>query len=87
MRQYFESQIATNRRATEESLSMFKNKHYTSGREIKAGDLVLFAFTANETADNNIMRTMISLHEDEIDNYETLPDLSDNVFPTIRLKS
>jgi hypothetical protein len=87
MREYFEEQFNNNRRATEEQLESAKNKHFHSGRKIEVNDLVLFALL-NEQPGN---LTLISLHEDELENYEPIlrgdnPNVKKSIFPLVKLK-
>lgn len=89
MKEFYTAQLEHNRRATEESLTTFKNKHFYSGREIKPGDLVLFAFL-HEDDNINVNRltmTLISLHEDEIDNYHVIGKDPNGIFPYVKIKS
>jgi hypothetical protein len=87
MREYFEEQFNNNRRATRESLEIAKNKNFHSGRKIEVNDLVLFAIL-NEKPGN---LTLISLHEDELENYEPVlrdgnPNVKNSIFPLVKLK-
>jgi hypothetical protein len=87
MKEFYKAQIEQNQRATEESLTRFKNKHFYSGREIKVGDLVLFAALQEKNNGNEITMTLISLHEDEIDNYHVIQQGLPTPFPLVERKS
>jgi hypothetical protein len=82
MKEYFSQQLNQNKVVTQDALDrLITNKTYSSGREIKLGETVLFAFIKEEP--NTI--SMISLHEDELDQYEFVQ--SPNQFiPTVKLK-
>jgi hypothetical protein len=88
MKEFFTAQIEHNQRVTEESHPGSKNKHFYSGREIKPDDLVLFAFLCEDDNINvnRLTMTLISLHEDEIDNYHVIGKDSSELFPYIKLK-
>ena len=80
MKEHFSQQFKENKVVTQEVLDQVPNKTYTSGREIKPGDIVLFAFlkTDEQTA------SMICLHEDELDKYECIR--STGFIPQIKTK-
>lgn len=87
MREHFKEQLDDNLRATEEHLESAKNKHFHSGRKIEVNDLVLFAML-NEQLGH---LTLISLHEDELENYEPVlrdgsPNIKKSTFPLVKLK-
>jgi hypothetical protein len=86
MKEFYTAQIERNQRVTEESLTTFKNKHYHSGREIKVGDLVLFALVQEKDSGNEITMTLIALHEDEIDNYHVIQQGLLTPLPLVELK-
>ncbi len=82
MKEYFSQQLNQNKVVTQDALDrLITNKTYSSGREIKPGEIVLFAFIKEEP--NTI--SMVSLHEDELDYYEYVK--SPNQFiPTVKTK-
>lgn len=87
MREYFEEQFNNNRRATEEHLESAKNKYFHSGRKIEVNDLVLFAMLSEQPGNF----TLISLHEDELENYEPVlrdgsPNVKKSILPLVKLK-
>jgi hypothetical protein len=81
MREYFIQQLTENKIVTQESLEKVTLKTYTSGRNIKPGEIILFAFIKNEQ--NNI--ELICLHEDELDQYEYVQNPTEFI-PEIKLK-
>lgn len=81
MKEYFSHQLKENKVVTQEVLDQVTNKTYTSGRAIKPGEIILFAFTE---ADSN-KHEMISLHVDEIDQYEFVSNATEFI-PKIKLK-
>jgi hypothetical protein len=81
MREYFIQQFTENKIVTQESLEKVTLKTYTSGRNIKPGEIILFAFIKNEQ--NNI--ELICLHEDELDQYEYVQNPTEFI-PEIKLK-
>ncbi len=82
MKEHFSQQLNQNKVVTQDALDhVITNQTYSSGREIKLGETVLFAFIKEEP--NTI--SMICLHEDELDLYEYVQ--SPNQFiPTVKLK-
>jgi hypothetical protein len=81
MREYFIQQFTENKIVTQEALKKVTLKAYTSGRNIKPGEIILFAFIKNEQ--NNI--ELICLHEDELDQYEYVQNPTEFI-PEIKLK-
>jgi hypothetical protein len=81
MREYFIQQFTENKIVTQEALEKVTLKAYTSGRNIKPGEIILFAFIKNEQ--NNI--ELICLHEDELDQYEYVQNPTEFI-PEIKLK-
>jgi len=81
MKEHFSQQFKENKVVTQEALDQVTNKTYTSGREIKPGDIVLFAFL--KTDEQNM--SMICLHEDELDKYEFVSNATEFI-PKIKLK-
>ena len=81
MKEYFAHQLKENKVVTQEVLDQVTNKTYTSGRAIKPGEIILFAFTE---ADSN-KHEMISLHIDELDQYEFVSNATEFI-PKIKLK-
>jgi hypothetical protein len=82
MKEYFSQQLNQNKVVTQEALDqLITNKTYSSGREIKIGETVLFAFMKEEP--NTV--SMISLHEDELDQYEFVQSLNQFI-PTVKVK-
>jgi hypothetical protein len=80
MREYFQKQLNENSKVTQEALDLVKQKTYTSGREIKVNETILFAFLEeNETL------KMITLHEDELDNYSCI-NMTHDYLPKITKK-
>jgi hypothetical protein len=65
MKEHFQKQLEQNLKVTQEKLDKVEQKSYTSGKEIKIGDIILFALLKES---DNIQ--MVALHEDEIDNYK-----------------
>ena len=88
MKQHFEKQFANNQRVTEEFLSTARIKQFHSGRTIEAGDLVLYALIKEEasvTDASGISVRLITLHEDELNDYEYVgPD--SGILPYIKTK-
>jgi hypothetical protein len=89
MKEFYTAQIEHNQRVIEQFHPKFKNKHFHSGREIKPDDLVLFAFLHEEDNINvnRLTMTLISLHEDEVDNFHVIGKDPSGLFPYIKLKS
>ena len=81
MREYFSHQFVENKVVTQEALDQVTTKTYTSGREIKPGDTVLFAFIKP----NQSSAELICLHEDELDQYEYVQNPTEFI-PEIKLK-
>jgi hypothetical protein len=81
MREYFEHQLKENRVVTQESLDKVSMKTYTSGREIKPGEIILFAFVK---PDKN-SASLICLHEEELDQFEYVQNPTEFI-PEIKLK-
>ena len=81
MREYFLQQLTENKIVTQEALDKVTLKTYTSGREIKPGEIILFAFIKNEQNDIEL----IGLHEDELDQYEYVQNPTEFI-PEIKLK-
>ena len=81
MREYFSYQLTENKVVTQKSLDEVTLKTYTSGREIKPGEIILFAFTKN---DKNSAE-LICLHEDELEQYEYIQSPTEFI-PEIKLK-
>ena len=81
MREYFTHQFIENKIVTQESLDKVTLRTYTSGREIKPGEIILFAFTKNtkNTAE------LICLHEEELEQYEYVQSPTEFI-PEIKLK-
>ena len=81
MREHFSHQFAENKIVTQESLEKVTLKAYTSGREIKPGEIILFAFTK----DNKNTTELICLHEEELEQYEYVQSPTEFI-PEIKLK-
>jgi len=82
MKEYFSQQLNQNKVVTQEVLDqLVTNKTYASGREIKPGEIVLFAFIK----ENPVTTSMISLHEEELDQYEYVQG-PNHFIPTVKLK-
>jgi hypothetical protein len=81
MREYFEHQFRENKVVTQEALDKVTIKTYTSGREIKPGETILFAFMKS----NQSSVSMICLHEEELDKYEYIQSPTEFI-PEIKLK-
>lgn len=81
MREYFSHQLAKNKVVTQEVLDKALIKKYYSGRDIKPDEIIMFAFTKNNTG----VIELIALHEDELDQYEFLHYPTDHI-PEIKLK-
>jgi len=81
MREHFTQQLKKNKVVTQEALDKVSVKTYTSGREIKPGEIILFALTKLD--ENNV--SMICLHEDELDQYEYVQRATE-FMPEIKLK-
>lgn len=83
MIEHFREQIEGNKVVTEESLEQFKLQTYHSGRTIKEGDTLLFAFLV--TDDQN--HQMIKICSDDFDLYEIHPQNVEKAFvPKIKLR-
>ena len=80
MKEYFTHQFKENKIVTQESLDKVTLKAYTSGREIKPGEIILFAFVK----DNNNAE-LICLHEEELEQYEYVQNPTEFI-PEIKLK-
>lgn len=81
MKEYFTHQFKENKIVTQESLDKVTLKAYTSGREIKPGEIILFAFTK----DNKNTTELICLHEEELEQYEYVQSPTEFI-PEIKLK-
>jgi hypothetical protein len=81
MKEYFTHQFKENKIVTQESLEKVTLKAYTSGREIKPGEIILFAFTK----DNKNTTELICLHEEELEQYEYVQSPTEFI-PEIKLK-
>ena len=81
MREHFAHQFKENKIVTQEALDKVTLKTYTSGREIKPGEIILFAFVKNEK--NNA--ELICLHEEELEQYEYVQHPTE-FLPEIKLK-
>jgi hypothetical protein len=81
MREYFAQQLTENKIVTREALEKVTLKTYTSGRNIRPGEIILFAFIKNgqDTIE------LICLHEDELDQYEYVQNPTEFI-PEIKLK-
>jgi len=74
MKEHFQFQFENNPKVTQEKLDLVDQKTYSSGREIKIGETVLFA-VINENNTN----LMIALHEDELHEYEYIQHVGENI--------
>ena len=81
MREHFSHQFTENKIVTQEALEKVTLKAYTSGREIKPGEIILFAFTK----DNKNTTELICLHEEELEQYEYVQSPTEFI-PEIKLK-
>jgi len=81
MREHFAHQFKENKIVTQESLEKVTLRMYTSGREIKPGEIILFAFTKDDK--NNA--ELICLHEEELEQYEYVQSPTEFI-PEIKLK-
>ena len=81
MKEYFTHQFTENKIVTQEALEKVTLKAYTSGREIKPGEIILFAFTK----DNKNTTELICLHEEELEQYEYVQNPTEFI-PEIKLK-
>ena len=81
MKEHFAHQFKENKIVTQEALDKVTLKTYTSGREIKPGEIILFAFVKN---DNNNAE-LICLHEEELEQYEYVQHPTESL-PEIKLK-
>ena len=81
MKEYFTHQFTENKIVTQEALEKVTIKTYHSGREIKPGEIILFAYIKN---DQNVTE-LICVHEDELNQYEYIQNLSEFI-PEIKLK-
>lgn len=83
----FEKQIGEGFPLTEDKLETLKSKTVSSGREIKAGDFVLFGLEESETPnkEGEIYYTLITLTQDEIEKYDVTPNKS--MIPKLKLKN
>lgn len=80
MREHFKKQFDKNTRVTQEALDLVEQKTYSSGREIKVGDVVLFAVLK----ENNTTE-IVALHEEELDNYSYI-EMTSEYLPQIKKK-
>jgi|VirMetMinimDraft_7_1064189.scaffolds.fasta_scaffold298417_2 hypothetical protein len=81
MREHFKKQFEQNTTVTQEKLDKVTQKTYTSGREIKPGDIILFAILQEEGKNDDF----ICLHEEELNEYEYMGEGKD-IAPKIRKK-
>ena len=81
MREYFQKQFEQNIKVTQEKLDKVTQKTYTSGREIKPGDTILFAVLVEGGKNDDF----ICLHEEELNDYEYVGEGKD-IAPKIRKK-
>jgi hypothetical protein len=81
MREYFAQQLTENKIVTREALEKVTLKTYTSGRNIRPGEIILFAFMKNR---QDIVE-LICLHEDELNQYEYVQNPTEFI-PEIKLK-
>lgn len=91
----FKKQLELTRPITENDFDLIERK-YTSGRERKVGDILLFAFTMleNKSEDGmSIKMELISLHPDEFGTLYVVDDkytpgriIEDMEIPTLKLK-
>jgi hypothetical protein len=65
MRKHFKDQLERNRKVTQEKLDEVTQKTYTSGRDIKPGETILFALLKEGEKVE-----MVALHEEEINSYK-----------------
>ena len=84
MKEHFAHQFKENKVVTQESLDKVTLKKYTSGREIKPGEIILFAFVKNKQNDSTLT-TLICLHEEELDQYEYVQNPTEFI-PELKLK-
>lgn len=80
MREYFQTQFEKNIKVTQEALDKVEQKTYSSGKDIKVGDTVLFAVLKNNTTTE-----MVALHEEELDNYSYI-EMATEYLPQIKKK-
>lgn len=80
MKEHFAFQFDNNPKVTKSKLEVVTQKHYTSGRDIKVGDTVLFAVTKKGED-----MELICLHESELDDYEYVGEGKEHA-PEIKLK-
>ena len=80
MREYFQTQFEKNIKVTQEALDKVEQKTYSSGKDIKVGDTVLFAVLKNNTTTE-----MVALHEEELDNYLYI-EMATEYLPQIKKK-
>jgi hypothetical protein len=80
---HFKEQLKEVKPISEDILVNLKGKYY-SGREYKIGDKVLYGLLMKNNEDMEV----ITLHEDEISNYEIVQDqcIKDNIIPVIKEK-
>lgn len=81
MRRHFKQQLEQNMRVTQQKLDNVSQKTYTSGREIRVGEVVLFAILV----EGGNKEDFICLHEEELDDYEYVGEGKD-IAPKIRKK-
>ena len=89
MTNFFKQQLEKSTPITEEVFNNLTNKTYTSGKEIKIGDVMLFAYGFSEPrlvdGVNTSEAKIITLTPDEIDNYEYKEETINNLIPTIKI--
>lgn len=81
MREHFSHQFANNKVVTQDALDKVTLKTYTSGRDIKPGEIILFAFVK----DSQNKDEMICLHEEELEQYEYIQTKTEFI-PEVKLK-
>jgi hypothetical protein len=81
MKEHFTHQLKENKVVTQEVLDKVTNKTYTSGREIKPGEIILFAFSESDQNKHEL----ISIHQEELDQYEFVSNATEFI-PKIKLK-
>lgn len=88
MSELFKKQLESSIPVTEETLRKLSRKTYTSGKEIKVGDIILFAYRLSDPyiteGQTNINLEMITISPDEIDNYQYKQETINEIIPTIK---
>jgi hypothetical protein len=85
MKKLFEDQLKNNNPVKEEVLSALLQRKYHSGKNIEAGDVVLYAFLNRGATKKELSLDLITLNEKEFDLYDIDENVIGTHLPTIKL--